>query len=411
MKFRKVFNLASKLINVLIPTHQNRYYFRYLENAPGDYYDVLNYGSSNMFSIINYVANHWNGEKLELIVEYYDNNRLDDYKKFSEMALKRNVFIRFIEGPKYKNEGINFFLEVKNSILRFSSKYWINESGGTTFFGKLKSQRIICTNYFISCKNDYIPEKRNRWGFIDELLTTALLPSQIISCSVGVALDKCMITGFPRNDTILNSKKKEYVYEWLKSIISFNPEKIIVFAPTYRDYERNVSGHRPLFGYDTHDLQAFLEKTESIIIYKLHPYHTIDIDSVPKNIIPYYSNYNFSLYDVMSVADSVICDYSSVAYDFLLADKPIIYNLYDLEQYEATRGLSYEPYDLFCAGEIVKNEEELIGALEHVVYGKDLYRERRREMTKIFHKYTDSDSVQRAYEIVFADLLKEQRNG
>lgn len=404
MKFRKAIDVVSRLVNFLIPTHQNRFYFRYLENAPEDHYDILNYGSSNMFSLIHYIANQRHVGRIELIVEYYDNDKIGDYKMFAEKVKDNNVIIRFIEGPKYKTEGINLLLEIKNSFYRFSSKYWVNESGGTTFLGKLKNQKIICTNYFISCKNDYVPAKGGRWRFLDGILTTALLPSQIISCSVGVALDKCIITGFPRNDTILNSEKKHAVYSWLNNSCGVKSGRVIVFAPTYRDYERHASGHRPLFGFDVHDLQKFLEENDTVIIFKLHPYHTINIDSVPANVIPYYCSYDFSLYDVLSIADGIICDYSSVSFDFMLADKPIIYNLYDFEQYNAVRGLSYDPYDLFCAGEIVKNEKDLIDALGHVVTGNDIYKQKRIELTRVFHKYVDAHSVERACKAVFADV-------
>ena len=46
----------------------------------------------------------------------------------------------------------------------------------------------------------------------------------------------------------------------------------------------------------------------------------------------------FQTYEVMSETDGLISDYSSVAIDYLLLDKPIGYTLDDIDAYEEQRG-------------------------------------------------------------------------
>src|SRR5699024_9656806 len=42
---------------------------------------------------------------------------------------------------------------------------------------------------------------------------------------------------------------------------------------------------------------------------------------------------------LLGIVDLLITDYSSIFYDYLVTDKPIIHYLYDLETYSKSRGL------------------------------------------------------------------------
>ena len=59
------------------------------------------------------------------------------------------------------------------------------------------------------------------------------------------------------------------------------------------------------------------------------------------------------------------------------------------------RGVSYEPYEAFCPGPMVRNWEEMKVALTNTMEGKDEYEQKRNILRKIFHKYEDGNSTQR----------------
>ena len=101
---------------------------------------------------------------------------------------------------------------------------------------------------------------------------------------------------------------------------------------------------------------------------------------------------------MLAISDCLICDYSSLIFDYLLIDKPIIYNLYDLEEYEKVRGLSYYPYSMICAGDIVTNQAEFMSAINSVISGNDCYTDNREKVRKIIHKYPCDGATQRTYE-------------
>ena len=45
----------------------------------------------------------------------------------------------------------------------------------------------------------------------------------------------------------------------------------------------------------------------------------------------------------MSITDILISDYSSIFFDFLASDKPVLFYIPDLEEYKNYRGLYMEP--------------------------------------------------------------------
>lgn len=387
------------VINRLIKTDKCSIFSLALENAAKDHYDILNCNSSNMLKLLRYICETKHKNKITIYLSYYDDERLPEYYRFANDCKKNNVNLVFYREIRSGLSIKNILSRIKIDILRFKSGIWMNESGGTFFAGKNKNQCIICLNYFISCKEDYQVGKERKWEFLDYLTTTALLPTQIICAANGVLFGNCHLTGFPRNDTFFGKERMNVVYSWIEKKIGYIPKRIFVYAPTYRDYENGINSSRPLFGYNTNGLAQLLNDNSAVLIYKLHPYQN-DIIIDGDNMIMYEATYDFSLYDLLSISDCLICDYSSLSYDYLLLNKPIIFNLYDLDLYSSIRGLSYQPYEKFCYGEIVKNRDELFEAIIKVIKNNDNYKYVRENNVCLFHKNIDGNSTKRAYDDV-----------
>ena len=86
------------------------------------------------------------------------------------------------------------------------------------------------------------------------------------------------------------------------------------------------------------------------------------------------------IYPVLKYIDILITDYSSIAYDFLLLDRPIIFFDYDREIYEKIMGGFLFDYDEFSPGTKASNQQELTEAL----FSEDIYKQRREEVKDIF---------------------------
>jgi CDP-glycerol glycerophosphotransferase (TagB/SpsB family) len=78
----------------------------------------------------------------------------------------------------------------------------------------------------------------------------------------------------------------------------------------------------------------------------------------------------------------------------------------DLEKYRKIRGLLLEPYDFWTPGPKVTSQEQLQKELERVILKKeDNYREQRKIIRDIVHKYQDGKSCERIYEFVLKKYI------
>lgn len=102
-------------------------------------------------------------------------------------------------------------------------------------------------------------------------------------------------------------------------------EKIILYAPTFRDYD--MQSFRLPF---TEEQLTNALNGEYMLLVKLHPavLHQISA-SFESELIKNVSD--MRLHDLLKAADILITDYSSVPFEFALLNKPIFFFTYDLK--------------------------------------------------------------------------------
>lgn len=88
---------------------------------------------------------------------------------------------------------------------------------------------------------------------------------------------------------------------------------------------------RSILGYvdcDLLKLSKILLKFNAALILKLHPLQnkTVLKKDLPKGILVFEQTYKYGLYDLLSFSDGMITDYTSTYFDFLLVNKPVIFN-------------------------------------------------------------------------------------
>lgn len=226
------------------------------------------------------------------------------------------------------------------------------------------------------------------------------------------------ITGFPRNDYLFKENKSiQYIFD---SLNIKDDNKKLVFMPTYRkglgrvessiDRKSNVLG---LDNVDIEEINEFLKKNDINIIIKLHPAEeSLYIDSVKSlsniKIITksYLEKNNIDIYEILKYSDGLITDYSSVYFDYLLLDKPIIFLNNDIIEYEANRGFLVEPVDYWMPGEKVKSYEEFKNSIENIVKNNDKHIKDRGNIRDIIHRFKDGKSCERLIEKIL-EILKE----
>lgn len=110
---------------------------------------------------------------------------------------------------------------------------------------------------------------------------------------------------------------------------------------------------------------------------------------------------NLQLYQVIPYSDALITDYSSIATDYLLLDKPIIFTLDDYEEYAASRGAFFpENAKDYMKGYHIYNVDDLEKALRDIAVGKDIYKEEREKIFPEYHAYKDGNSARRVLDAI-----------
>jgi len=206
------------------------------------------------------------------------------------------------------------------------------------------------------------------------------------------------IVGQPRNDALFNKPDMALLSKLVgKKTIS----NLIVFLPTFRNYPTDFFGAKLKFNYKK--VNSFLERNKCVLLVKFHDVEILRREKFSQNKNIIIANKLQDPYVILSRADILITDYSSIYFDYLLLDKPIIFFTFDLQKYEKNNGFYYD-YDEVTPGPKVKNWDELLEALRLALDGRDEYKKQRMQVNKLFNKYQDGNSSERIYELLTKNI-------
>jgi CDP-glycerol glycerophosphotransferase (TagB/SpsB family) len=158
--------------------------------------------------------------------------------------------------------------------------------------------------------------------------------------------------------------------------------------------------------FDTTRLDHVLEAHGAYMIAKFHRLVKPTgvgrgLKKVSKRI--YVINAPIDIYPILPHADVLVTDYSSVFFDFLLLDRPIVFYVPDCERYLRERGFVLN-FDSYTPGPKAKSFEELLLVLDNVFLGKDEFVEQRKRVQQYAFDYVDGLSSGRVIRAVI-DLL------
>lgn len=184
------------------------------------------------------------------------------------------------------------------------------------------------------------------------------------------------INGQPRNDL-------------LNEVINYQ-ENNILYAPTWR------SNFKIYDNIDLDDLNKFLFEYNLNLYIKFHPFEKVDNLSIESysNIVILNNEYN--TYDILPKINLLITDYSSLYFDYLILNRPMIFYLIDGNNYlENERDILYN-YEEITPGKKVYNILELKAEIKKILIDKnDLFEDDRRNVLNKFYDNIDFNSRKR----------------
>ncbi len=327
---------------------------------------------------------------LSIIIDFINENSLFDQYTFKilESVNNNSEFLNCkkvasnIKILKYEHlDNLYFNLIKYNFILYYNiytSKFIFSTNPYDRPFLKGYKQKLIVFNYYSPFKKDMVIKKP--FCKIDFLFSSSEFFAEYIAKTINTDISKIINLGFPRLDTLLNKKYNKSAI--LRSLgINFSPSKILVYAPTHRNFWDKK------FGSDSIDsvfiLSNLLVDSDTVLIIFLHPETIMNISNnkLPDNIFIGSNTYPYSLYNFLAISDAIISDYSSLHFDYLCLDKPIFYFFKDYYEFLSIRGFVNDDFFELCKGPISYNSYELYSDLnDFLKKGIDLYNSERKNL-------------------------------
>lgn len=217
-----------------------------------------------------------------------------------------------------------------------------------------------------------------------------------------IPLARVHATGIPRTDVFFD---ETYRTQAAERILGRYPQlegrKKILFAPTYRG-TRIADATYDFNRLDPAQLIKDLGEGYTLML-KWHPAMAGNL----KKGAPYPYEKDLDglcvidvsdedINDLMMASDMMITDYSSAIFEYLLTGKPIIYYVYDMEDYADRRGLFYS-FEDYVYGETARDQEELIRAVKQ----ENLMEERREVFCSRFMSACDGHAGEKVCERFF----------
>lgn len=210
---------------------------------------------------------------------------------------------------------------------------------------------------------------------------------------------KIQALGYPRYDWMLHpSLDKKTI---LRRLFDRKEQKTVIWMPTFRQSEliQSAEGQIQMPFWlpglkneaELQQLDAYLKKKDILLIIKRHPVQSgwqmkdqrfSNICDVTQEDL---EREQIQLYELISICDGLLSDYSSVAVDYMLLDRPLGYILTDLEQYAKTRGFVFEDPLEYMPGEQIYDLQGIERFIEQIFLGSDPFQARRRKLLPLMH--------------------------
>lgn len=180
----------------------------------------------------------------------------------------------------------------------------------------------------------------------------------------------------------------------LHKMLDCGKRQIVIWLPTFRTLKNTdrkdsaVTSPLEIFGTDDvlEKLNDCLSRNQQLLVIKLHPRdkESINISGKHKNIVLITEKdleaAGASLQDILGETAAMITDYSGIAFEYMLLNRPIGYVIADMDVY--TRGFAVENPLAYMPGSKIKNEFDFMEFLNSLLLDEDIFRQKRNELAE-----------------------------
>ncbi len=212
--------------------------------------------------------------------------------------------------------------------------------------------------------------------------------------------------GYPRNDFLFN-KSEEDILNIKKKLGLPKDKKVLFYLPTFRDNQHTSGvGYTYNIAIDFDRLyQKF--KDELVILFSPHYYvaNSIDLSKYQGFV------FNVAKYDEINelylVSDIIMTDYSSVFFDYANLKRPILFYMYDYNDYKDNLRDFYISLDEL-PGPIAHTQDELEDNLQNIDQLFEQYQDKYKNFNNKFNYLDDGSASERVIKEIFEKEFNQE---
>ncbi|MGP3923718.1 bifunctional glycosyltransferase/CDP-glycerol:glycerophosphate glycerophosphotransferase, partial [Streptomyces sp. 8N616] len=211
-------------------------------------------------------------------------------------------------------------------------------------------------------------------------------------------------TGYPRNDALVAARLREEasgVRERGRLAAELGipaDRQVLLYAPTFRSGKGGrVRGFE--LPFDVEEFARRFGERHVLLIRSHYLNHVVLPPSVRGTVLDVTALHDIT--PLLTLADGLITDYSSVMFDYALLDRPVIFYAYDWEEYAGEARGTYFDLREKAPGPVAETEEALFAAIADLKSADTEYAEARRRFSAEFGEYDRGDASRTIVETFF----------
>lgn len=334
----------------------------------------------------------------------------------------RAVFLEMLKRKMNKKYKLVWIVSQNSKFPKIKNVLYINyKDAKYDYYNKVAKVKITC-NYFLdkSSSNQFCFYLSHGTA-LKVLHTHYTVPSWMDYCLVasdGVLSsqsyefnfpkEKIVSLGFPRNDELTKDNNIN-----IQTLLGTNCKKVVVWYPTFRQHKSGTKAGKtknaiPIIHdeYTARQINKCAKEKDVLLVVKPHfAQNTSYIKDLELSNIRFIDDSFFAInklssYQFVGACDALLTDYSSIYFDYTLANKPIGLIWEDIEAYKEKYGLVAHFEEWAQGGEKIYTIEELSAFIERISSGIDLLKIEREEIRDFLNVSIDGKNSERVVDFI-----------
>lgn len=225
--------------------------------------------------------------------------------------------------------------------------------------------------------------------------------SEIVSLESGFT-GGLLETGYPRNDQLVPSPRATNTRTNVREGLGIEAEDtVVLYAPTWREGLSTRSWKAEMVQFlDADELIENLGSGFKLLI-RGHGHNARTASSQQTGNCVIDVTHHENINELYLAADVIVTDYSSVMFDAVVANKPLVFFVPDLKDYNASRRGVYLDISEIAPGPLLFSQEDLANTLRDLDSEALIASEEYIEFKKKYAPYEDGNSTKRVVDVVW----------